>query len=95
MKQNDIIIKPVLTEKASQMTKNNVYTFEVSPDTNKFQIADLLQHLYKVKVSKVRVATRVGKVRKGGRKRQEKKMANKKIAYVVLKEGTIEIFPKA
>ena len=50
----EISIKPIVTEKATKLTdKLNRYTFRVSPEANKFQIKDLIEKLYGVKVVKV------------------------------------------
>lgn len=90
-----VILKPVLTEKATNMAKNNTYTFEVHTDVNKYQIVNVLEHIYKVKVSEVRVMNRKGKTRRAGRKMQTRVLPDIKLAYVTLKEGSIDIFPKA
>ncbi|MCC8118345.1 MAG: 50S ribosomal protein L23 [Bacteroidales bacterium] len=50
----DITIQPIVTEKATQVTERvGQYTFRVSPDANKFQIKDLVEKLYGVKVLSV------------------------------------------
>ncbi len=58
----DIIIKPVVTEKATKLTdKLNRYTFRVSPQANKYQIKSLVESLYGVKVVNVNTAIVRGK----------------------------------
>lgn len=53
----DITIKPVITEKATQLTeRRGVYTFRVSPQANKYQIKKLIEELYGVKVQRVNTA---------------------------------------
>ena len=53
----DISIKPVTTEKATQLTERlKVYTFRVSPQANKYQIKALVEELYGVKVTRVNTA---------------------------------------
>ena len=89
-----VIIRPVLTEKATTMAKDGVYAFETHTDASKFQIANTIETLYKVKVGQVKVAMRKGKTRRSGKKMKTVQMPDKKIAYVQLKEGTIDIFPK-
>lgn len=50
----EISIKPIVTEKASLLTeKLGRYTFSVSPEANKYQIKDLVEKLYGVKVTRV------------------------------------------
>ena len=95
MRIDQIIIKPILTEKATNLVKNKVYTFEVNPKANKYQIAESLEKLYQIKVGVVRVARRAGKVRKTGKKMIPKKTVPRKIAYIQVKEGKIDLFPQA
>lgn len=50
-----IIKKPVITEKSMMMTANNTYTFEVSKDASKVEIAQAIELAYpNRKVKKVR-----------------------------------------
>ena len=50
----EITIKPIITEKASNLTeKLNRYTFAVSPEANKYQIKNLVESIYGVKVTRV------------------------------------------
>lgn len=50
----DITIKPIVTEKATKLSeKLNRYTFRVSPNANKYQIKDLVEEMYGVKVVEV------------------------------------------
>lgn len=95
MKINEILIKPIVTEKATDSVKNSVYTFETHPKANKQQIKEALEKLYKVKVNKVRVVIRKGKKRKVGRRLAVKKLADKKVAFIHLSEGKIDLFPQA
>ncbi|MBI5127576.1 50S ribosomal protein L23 [Candidatus Roizmanbacteria bacterium] len=94
MKINNTIIAPVLTEKATNLAKDKVYMFVVNLKANKFQIKNVLEKIYKVKVEGVRVMIRKGKSRRSGRKMVAKKLTSKKIAYVKLKEGKIDLFPQ-
>ena len=51
----DIIKKPVITEKSMSLTANNTYTFEVSKDASKVEIAQAVELAYpNRKVKKVR-----------------------------------------
>ena len=94
MKINQVIIKPILTEKSTDLVKENFYMFEVNLKANKFKIKQVLEKLYSVKVARIRVANRKGKIRKVGRKQMLKQLPSKKIVYVKLKEGKIDLFPK-
>ncbi len=58
----EIMIKPIVTEKATKLSeKLNRYTFRVSPEANKYQIKDLVEKLYGVKVVNVNTAVVRGK----------------------------------
>ena len=63
----DIMIKPIVTEKATKLTeKLNRYTFCVSPEANKYQIKALVEQLYGVKVVRVNTAVVRGKTSRAG-----------------------------
>ncbi len=92
----DIMIKPIVTEKATQLTeRRNQYTFSVSPEANKYQIKALVEKLYGVKVVSVNTANMRGKNKSRWTKSgllRGKTEAYKK-AYVTVGEGqTIDIF---
>ncbi len=58
----EISIKPIITERATKLSeKRNCYTFRVSPDANKYQIKQLVEQLYGVKVESVNTAVVRGK----------------------------------
>ena len=58
----DIMIKPIVTEKATQLTEQlNRYTFRVSLNANKYQIKSLVEQLYGVKVVNVNTLVVRGK----------------------------------
>ncbi|MFH1827289.1 MAG: 50S ribosomal protein L23 [bacterium] len=94
MKNNIILIKPILTEKATKLSSENKYMFLVNIKANKYQIKNALERIYSVKVGSVNVYKRKGKVVKKGKKLVEKKLPDIKVAYISLKEGKLDIFPK-
>ena len=53
MKAQEIIIKPILTEKSYEGIQNKVYTFKVNKNANKIEIAKAVEELFNVKVEKV------------------------------------------
>jgi len=82
-----VLVKPRITEKATDSTARGVYVFEVTEEATKPQIAEAVWQIYKVRPAKIRIArfphkvvrnARTGKygVKSGGRK-----------AYVYLKPG--------
>lgn len=94
MKINQVLIKPVLTEKATNLTKDKFYSFEVNKKANKFQIKSTIEKYYKVKVDNIKVIVRKGKIKKIGKRNTPKKLPDIKIAYIKLKEGKIDLFPQ-
>ena len=92
----DIQIRPLITEKANSVSeKLNCYTFAVSPDANKFQIKDIVEKLYNVRVTSVNTANYAGKRKQRWTKSgllKGRKPAFKK-AYVTVAEGqTIDYY---
>lgn len=86
----DIIVRPIVSEKAYGLIDNGKYTFEVAPDANKTEIRIAIEKLFDVKVAKVNTIKRQGKrvrTRTGYGKRKDVKRA-----IVTLREGTIDIF---
>ena len=49
----DIILKPVITEKSMDGVSNKRYTFKVAADATKPEIAKAVEELFGVKVAKV------------------------------------------
>ncbi len=63
----DIIIAPIITEKSMSGIANKKYTFKVAKDSNKIEIANAVETLFKVKVAKVNTVNVRGKQRRMGR----------------------------
>ena len=53
MRAQEIIRKPLLTEKSYAGIAKKVYTFEVAKDANKIQIAKAVEEIFGVEVAKV------------------------------------------
>jgi large subunit ribosomal protein L23 len=88
----DIIIRPIITEKSMRDMEENKYTFAVDKSANKIEIKRAVEELFDVKVEKVNVINYTGKIRRMGRNVGRK--PNWKKAFVKLKEGSkrIEFF---
>lgn len=91
---NEVLIKPILTEKATNLVQNQVYMFEVDKRANKFQVKQALEKLYKVKTGAVKIMIRKGKEKKVGKKGLLKRSSDRKIAFIKLVEGKIDLFPQ-
>jgi len=89
-----VLKKPLITEKATLLSKQNVYVFEIFPRARKSQVKKTVEELYGVTVGKVCVQFRAGKEKKSGRRMIAKKQAQRKIAFVHIIKGSIDIFPK-
>ena len=92
MFSEDIIIKPVLTEKSYDIMADKRYVFEVAPKATKTQIKTAVEEIFGVKVEKVNTVTTQGKLKRMGR--FEGRTSTVKKAYVILKKDSkaIEFF---
>ncbi len=89
-KSYKIIIKPIVTEKATKLSEFNKVVFAVTKKSNKIEIKKAIEKLFSVKVKSVNIINLNGKVKrfKGvlGRRNDTKK------AIVTLESGnTIDI----
>ncbi len=82
---HDIILSPVITEKATRLTEVNQVVFRVALDATKPKIAKAVAELFKVKVKDVNTVKVKGKM-KAARGRPYKRSDYKK-AIVTLEEG--------
>jgi large subunit ribosomal protein L23 len=90
---NQIVIKPVLTEKTLMLAQNGKFTFRVDQHAIKGQIAKVVSDLYQVKVTDVHVISMHGKTHRAGKKQVKIVLPNWKKAIVILKSGqTIAAF---
>ena len=67
MVAQEIIIRPIITEKSMSMFAMKKYTFEVAKSATKIDIARAVEELFNVKVSKVNTLNVRGKLRRQGR----------------------------
>ncbi|MDP9359934.1 MAG: 50S ribosomal protein L23 [Acidobacteriota bacterium] len=87
MKANQIIRRPLVTEKSTMMRDagDNILAFEVDSKANKIQVKSAIEELFKVKVEEVRLFNVRGKIKRMGRYQGKRRDWRK--AYVRLKEG--------
>jgi len=81
----DIIIKPIITEKSTAMGEDSRYVFKVKKDANKVEIAKAVEALFKVTVVSVNTITVPGKLKRQGRSQGLTPQWKK--AIVKLKDG--------
>ena len=86
----DVIISPVITEKATLGSEHNQVMFKVAKHATKPQIKEAVEKLFDVKVKRVNTLIRKGKVRNFRGVRGE--LSDVKKAIVTLEEGhTIDV----
>ena len=66
MLPEDIIIKPVITEKSNEAIEEGKYTFKVAKKATKVDIANAVEKLFNVKVVKVNTMNVDGKAKRVG-----------------------------
>lgn len=85
LKHYDVIVSPVITEKATYASEQNKVVFNVTRNASKPEIKAAVEALFGVKVSDVNTIVRKGKVKRfrgvPGRQKDVKK------AVVTLQEG--------
>ena len=95
MNLSEVVRGPVITEKGTLVGEiGNQVVFRVHPQASKIEIRHAVETLFKVKVTKVRTARQLGKIRRVGR--WAGRRPNWKKAYVTLAEGSrIDFFEGA
>ena len=91
MEARDILIRPMITEKTTELMAEGKYVFKVAKSANKIEIAKAVKEIFNVKVEKVNTINVKGKTKRIGRTSGKK--ADYKKAIVKLAEGSsIEFF---
>ncbi len=85
VKNYDVLLSPIVTEKASLISENNQVAFKVALKASKIDIKNAIESIFKVKVKAVNTIVTKGKIKvfkgKKGRRSDYKK------AIVTLAEG--------
>ena len=92
MAAQDIVIRPIVTEKSMAGMPMKRYTFEVAKNANKIEISKAIEELFGVKVAKVNTINVRGRLKRQGR--TQGYTSSWKKAMVTLKEDSkgIEFF---
>ena len=91
MEARDILIRPLITEKSTELMAEGKYVFVVDKRANKIEIAKAVKEIFNVKVDKVNTVNVKGKTKRVGR--TVGKRPDFKKAIVKLAAGeTIEFF---
>ncbi|MBY6038460.1 50S ribosomal protein L23 [Fictibacillus nanhaiensis] len=67
MEARDVIKRPVITERSTEIMADKKYTFEVDPRATKTHVKAALEEIFGVKVQSVNTATYKGKFKRVGR----------------------------
>ena len=90
MEAREVLKRPVITERSSELMAEQKYTFEVDTRANKTEVKDAVESVFGVKVSNVNIMNVKGKKKRVGRYTG---LTNKRRkAIVTLAEGEIELF---
>jgi large subunit ribosomal protein L23 len=89
-----VLIRPHVTEKATDLESQNKYVFEVFAKTNKIEIKKAVEGIYGVNVINVSIINIHKKKRRVGRKMQGWRKGYKKAIVTIKKGQKIEIMPR-
>ena len=96
MEFQDVLRRPVITEKNTRLMELNQYTFEVARGANKIQIKDAVERTFKVDVVAVNVMNVRGKERRRARRGRVASIGHTpawKKAVITLRDGqAIDLF---
>lgn len=92
MKQYDVIIKPLLTEKSYADIENKKYAFVVRKDANKIEIRQAVESIFGVKVKSVNTANVSGKLKRQGKTQGYTSDYKKAIVQLTSDSKAIEFF---
>lgn len=88
----DIVIRPIITEKSMNGTQEKKYTFEVDKKATKIDIKNAVEKLFNVSVSKVNTLHVRGHLRRQGRTQGYTRSWKKAIVTLTESSKTIEFF---
>jgi large subunit ribosomal protein L23 len=68
MHRFEVLRRPLVTEKSTELQTQNKYAFEIADEANKPMVKEAVEAAFKVKVTKVNVVSMRGKARRVGRR---------------------------
>lgn len=92
MVAQDIIVRPIVTEKSMMGTTMKKYTFEVNKKANKIEIAKAVEELFGVKVKKVNTLHVRGQLRRQGKTEGYTPSWKKAVVTLTEESKNIEFF---
>ncbi|RKD22703.1 50S ribosomal protein L23 [Ammoniphilus oxalaticus] len=88
----DVILRPIITERSTEMMEENKYVFEVAPKTNKAEIKQAVESIFDVKVASVNTLNVKGKPKRMGRYMGKRKDWKKAIVKLTSDSKPLEFF---
>ena len=89
----DIIIRPIITERAMSGAADKKYVFEVARDAGKIEIKKAVEEIFGVKVAKVNTLNMQGKMKRMGARPAGRRPSWKKAMVTLTADSkTIEFF---
>ncbi|MCT6924328.1 MULTISPECIES: 50S ribosomal protein L23 [Bacillales] len=92
MEARDIIKRPVITERSSELMAEKKYTFEVDTRANKTQVKDAVEEIFGVEVDKVNIMNYKGKFKRVGKYSGYTNKRRKAIVKLTADSKEIELF---
>ncbi|CAM3139785.1 large subunit ribosomal protein L23 [Lactobacillus bombicola] len=92
MSAHDIILRPVITEKSTNLMDDKKYTFNVLLTATKTQVRNAVEEIFDVKVKKVNIMNVRGKDKRVGRYTGKTARTRKAIVTLTNDSNDIKIF---
>ncbi|WP_294890911.1 50S ribosomal protein L23 [uncultured Lactobacillus sp.] len=92
MSAHDIILRPVITEKSTNLMDDKKYTFNVLLTATKTQVRNAVEEIFDVKVKKVNIMNVRGKDKRVGRYTGKTARTRKAIVTLTDDSNDIKIF---
>ncbi|WP_033542797.1 50S ribosomal protein L23 [Planococcus sp. CAU13] len=92
MEARDVIKRPVITERSSEVMADKKYTFEVDTRANKTQVKQAIQEIFGVQVEKVNIMNYKGKFKRMGKHAGYTNKRRKAIVKLTAESKDIELF---
>jgi large subunit ribosomal protein L23 len=81
---NKILIKPIITEKTLLKQESGKYSFWITKEANKFQVANAFESLFKIKPIQINIINSKGKIKTNWKTRKPVVKSNRKKAIITV-----------
>ena len=92
MEAREVLKRPVITERSSELMADKKYTFEVDTRANKTEVKDAVEEIFGVKVEKVNIMNYKGKFKRVGKFGGYTNKRRKAIVKLTAEGKEIELF---